>query len=174
MCPICFNSHLVDPTSLVCGHTFCGTCIERWHATQRDKSGAGCQSCPLCRTLSLPPEAPARAALPSMPYDRAAAAHASALSRASRLATDYPRTSIRDHLEREHASRSEAHVRRRAFESRLQAYTSSLSSPISGRPLSELERISVHDFNKHFARGAAARSAALASASMAPAEMLRS
>lgn len=113
-------------------------------------------------------------ALPSLPFDRAAAINALANSRASRLTTDYPRTSIRSQLEREHASRSEAYERRRSFEERLQSYQSSLCSPISGKPLSSLERISVYDFNKHFGRSATGRSAALAAANMTADLLLRS
>lgn len=173
-CPICFNPHAA-PRALHCGHVFCQKCIAEWHAVQISSSAL--ESCPLCRTVSgtNPQSAAQRAGeLPSLPYDRAAAIRTSAASRAARLATDYPRTSIRAQLEREHASRSDAYERRRAFEGRVQGYQASMSSPITGRPLSELEQISVLDFNRHFGRTASTRSAALSAANMTADLLLRS
>jgi hypothetical protein len=51
------------------------------------------------------------------------------------------------------------------LEARLASYQSNLVSPISGRPLAELERIDVTDFDRVFGRGVASRSAAFSAIS---------
>mmetsp|Transcript_6406 Transcript_6406/g.17379 ORF Transcript_6406/g.17379 Transcript_6406/m.17379 type:complete len:176 (-) Transcript_6406:543-1070(-) len=157
-CPICLAQSIESPRALVCGHTFCEGCIAQWHRVQQAR---GVESCPLCRTSTAPPSAPsAHMSMPSLPAeDRATALARSAQSRARRLATDYPRVGIRAQLEAEHARRGEALARRRELELRISSYQSALVSPISGRPLSELEHVSIHDFDKVFGRGATLRSA---------------
>ncbi|KAJ1617979.1 hypothetical protein T492DRAFT_1095990 [Pavlovales sp. CCMP2436] len=140
-CPICLAEALVDASALLCGHAFCTECIDKWY------THSPLQTCPVCRSspLSRPDSAP-RIAVP-----------------ASQNPVSYPRASIRAQIEREEDARTAAYARRRAFENRLASYQANLASPISGRPISELERINVEDFEKHFGRGRAGRSAALSS-----------
>lgn len=161
-CPICFTAPLKQPRALVCGHTFCSQCVAQWHAAQ-ESAGRDNLTCPVCRTHTGKPERPPSAghishALPRMhAEDRSTSLARAATSRANRLRTDYPRVSIRAQLESEHSQRTAAYERRRELSQRLDQYRSNLVSPISGRPLEELESIHVADFDRVFGRAAARR-----------------
>jgi hypothetical protein len=162
-CPICIEA-IEDLSALICGHVFCGECIRHWHRVEQ-RGGRLADSCPVCRTPQVATQlAPLAVASIEALDDRASAAQASAHSRVAQVPTVYPvRQSIRSQLERAHADRASAYERRLGFESRLARYQSELVSPISGRPLHEIERIRVEDFDKVFGRGSTARNAALSS-----------
>lgn len=163
-CPICMEA-IDDLSALICGHVFCGVCIRHWHRVEQHSGRLG-ESCPLCRTPQVATLAPSAEALHRVAArdDTASEAQPPVRGRVAQLPIDYPvRPSIRSQLERAHADRASAYERRLGFESRLSRYQSALVSPISGRPLSEMERIRVQDFDKVFGRNSTARAAALAS-----------
>lgn len=43
-CPVCY-SNIIDTCQLLCGHSFCISCIKKWYL----KSGVDEATCPMCR-----------------------------------------------------------------------------------------------------------------------------
>ena len=55
-CPVC-SDIFTDPRDLLCLHSFCLKCLQRWHQTSQNTTGRqGTIICPYCKALSTVPE----------------------------------------------------------------------------------------------------------------------
>lgn len=59
LCPVCHDFYS-DPVLLLCGHSFCKDCIQRWWAQ------SGSQKCPLCKQMFSVGQLPRNLALKSL------------------------------------------------------------------------------------------------------------